>query len=92
MACRYREGATVYQLADEFNIDRRTASDRLKKAGVKMRLQPPPDEMIDEMVRLYESGSSFATIGKQLYASPQTVSHYVQRRGVQIRNAHKSRD
>jgi DNA-binding CsgD family transcriptional regulator len=92
MACRYRQGATVYELAIEFNIDRRTVSDRLKKAGVRMRLQPPPEEMIDEMVRLYASGLSFATIGKQLCASPRTVSHYVQRRGVQIRNAHKSLD
>jgi hypothetical protein len=79
----------VYQLAIEFNIDRRTASDRLKKAGVTMRLQPPPGEIIDEMVRLYESGLSFAAIGKGLCASPQTVRRYVHERGVQIRGAHR---
>jgi hypothetical protein len=89
MACRYREGATVYQLAIDFNIDRRTASDRLKKTGVRMRLQPPPAEIIDEMVRLYESGLSFATIGKQLSASPQTIRRYVHERGVQVRHEHQ---
>jgi hypothetical protein len=88
MACRYREGATVYQLATEFNIDRRTISDRLKRVGIKMRFQPPPDEMIDKMVRLYESELSFATIGKQLCASPLTIRHYVHQRGVRIRDAH----
>lgn len=39
LAFRYRGGAT--QLATEFNIDRRTVPDRLKKAGVGMRLQSP---------------------------------------------------
>ena len=89
MAVRYRDGATVYQLATEFNIDRRTVSDRLKKAGVRMRLQRPTDEIIDEMVRLYESGLSFATVGLQLFASPQTVRRYVHERGVRIRDARR---
>jgi hypothetical protein len=79
----------VYQLAIEFNIDRRTASERLKRAGVTMRLQPPPNEFIDEMVRLYDSGLSLAAIGKELCASPQTVRHYVYERGVRVRDAHR---
>jgi hypothetical protein len=64
----------VYQLAIEFNIDRRTVSDRLKKAGVKVRLQPPPNAIIDDMVRLYESDLSCAIIGNELRMSPQTDS------------------
>ena len=77
MAVRYGEGATVYELAKEFGIDRRTASERLKKAGVRMRLQPPSDAMIDEMVQLYQSGMSFAKVGARLNVSPQTVLRYV---------------
>jgi len=34
---RYKEGATVYELANEFSIRRATVSERLKKAGVSMR-------------------------------------------------------
>ena len=87
MAAKYEAGDTVYQLAIEYSIDRRTVSDRLKKTGVRMRFQPPPTNMIDEMVRLYGSGLSFATIGSQLRASPQTVRRYLHERGVEIRNS-----
>ena len=86
MADRYREGATVYELAKEFNVDRRTVSDRLKKTGVRMRLQPPPSNMIEEMVRMYVSGLSLAAIGKRLRMSPQTIRYYVNESGVQIRH------
>jgi DNA-binding transcriptional regulator LsrR (DeoR family) len=88
MAIRYREGATVYQLAVEFNIERRTVSDRLKKTGVRMRLQPPPDEVIDQMVQLYELGLSIAAVGKQYEVSPQTVRRYLKLRGLNIRDPH----
>lgn len=37
MAARYREGATVYELATEFSYNRLTVAERLKKAGVAMR-------------------------------------------------------
>ena len=88
MPCRYREGATVYQLATEFDINRRTVSDCLKRAGIKMRFQPPPHEIIKEMVQFHDEGLSFATVGKQLCVSPQTVRRYVKELGVRIRDAH----
>ena len=44
MRQRYLEGATVYELGIEFDIDRRTVSTRLKHAGVSMRLQSPTNE------------------------------------------------
>ena len=37
MRKRYEEGATVYQLGAEFDVDRRTVSIRLKKVGVPIR-------------------------------------------------------
>ena len=82
LAARYEAGATVYELAAEFGCHRTTVSARLKEAGVRMRLQPPPDAMIDEMVRRHESGLSFGIIGKVLRVSPQTVRRYVKERGV----------
>jgi hypothetical protein len=56
-----------------------------------MRLQPPPDEIIAEIVDLYESGLSFASISKKFRASPQTVRRYVDGRGVSIQDAHELR-
>jgi len=85
---RYREGATVYQLAKEFGISRTTVSERLKKVGVTMRRQSPRSELIDEMVGLYESGLSLAGIGDRVGTSPGTVHRYIRVRGVQMRDSH----
>ena len=73
MAARYQEGATVYELATEFGCHRATVSERLKKAGITMRLQSPTSEVIDSMVRLYASGLSHLEVGKQLGFCANTV-------------------
>ena len=39
---KYQGGATVYVLAREFGIDRRTVSIHLKKGGIVMRQTRPP--------------------------------------------------
>jgi hypothetical protein len=88
MTTRYLEGATVYELAVEFDICRSKVSERLKENGVRMRLQPPSDQEISEMVRLYESGLSLAAVGKKVRASVGTVRRCVLARGVQTRDTH----
>jgi hypothetical protein len=88
MTTRYLEGATIYELAVEFNICRSKVSERLKENGVRMRLQPPSDQKICEMVRLYESGLSLAAVGKIVGKSVGTVKRYVIERGVQTRDTH----
>jgi hypothetical protein len=52
----YGAGATVYELAAEFSIDRRAVARRLKAAGVTLRGKSPTTSEIDEMARLYRSG------------------------------------
>jgi DNA-binding CsgD family transcriptional regulator len=88
LVARYHEGATVYQLADEFRIQRQTVSKQLKKLGVSMRLQRPSDEVIAEMVRLYLSGMSLVTVGSQLRLSSGTVLRYIREQGIQTRDTH----
>jgi hypothetical protein len=88
MTTRYLEGATVYELAVEFDICRSKVSERLKVNGVIMRLSSPSDQEVCEMVRLYESGLSLAAVGKRVGASVGTVRRCVLARGVQTRDTH----
>ena len=88
LAClvdQYESGATVYELALEFAIDRRTVSIHLKQQGVIMRLQPPAEETVDEIVRLYESGLSMTKVGQQVGVSADSVLNYLRKRRVETR-------
>lgn len=88
MAARYWAGATVYELAGEFGIERRTVATRLKKAGVSMRRQPASAEQAAEMVRLYKSGLSLAKVADQTGVSTKTVLNYLRADGIQLRDTH----
>ena len=88
MANKYRNGETIYQLAQEFGISRHTVSLRLKKVGVIMRLHPPANELVNEMVELYESGLSLAEVGSRTSTSPGTVRRYLLLYGVRTRDFH----
>ena len=88
MAARYQEGATVYELAAEFDCNRTTVSVRLKETGVAMRLQSPTSETVDSMVRLYESGLSPLGVGKQLGFCANTVRTCLRERQVPVRHKH----
>lgn len=81
LAARYEEGATVYELAEEFVCSRATVSARLKKVGVPMRRQSPTSEQVDEMVRLYESGMSLKGVADQLDFSVRTVQSRLHEHG-----------
>jgi predicted transcriptional regulator len=80
MATKYEAGATVYELAAEFGCHRATVAERLKKAGIAMRLQPPEAVVTDSMESLHQSGLSYPEIGKQLGYSANTVRKYLRER------------
>jgi hypothetical protein len=83
----YRAGATVYELGDQFRIDRRTVSKILKRRGVTMRMQGLTAEQIDEAVRLYEAGWSLARIGGRMNVDPTTVLARLREQTVRTRDA-----
>ncbi|MDQ1725665.1 MAG: hypothetical protein QOG52_2693 [Frankiaceae bacterium] len=85
---RYRVGATVYQLAAEFGIDRKTVARRLKTAGVSLRLASPTTADVDEMVRLYDTGLALADVGERLGVGARTVQRHLRQRGVSTRDTH----
>jgi hypothetical protein len=52
----YRNRASVYQVARQFNIHRKTVSSILKRHGVVMRQQGLSETQIDEAIQLYQEG------------------------------------
>ncbi len=84
MATIYEAGATVYELAAEFGCHRATVAERLKKAGVVLRGQPPTPEAIDSMANLIASGLSPQAVGKQLGFCANTVRNCLRERHIRL--------
>lgn len=84
---RYGAGATVYDLAAEFSVNRNTVARRLKEQGILLRHTPTAYD-IDEMIGLYRSGLSLARVGIRLAFSARTVLRCLQDAGVQTRDSH----
>lgn len=89
LAAGYRAGATVYELAELFRIDRRTVALQLKQTGVHLRRQPPTSIQVDQMVEFYEAGQSLNKIGMRLGFDDVTIAKYLRQRGMRIRGAHE---
>jgi len=51
-----------------------------------MRLQPPAEDTVEEMIRLYMSGLSLAKVGKLVDVSADSVLNYLRKRGVDTRD------
>jgi hypothetical protein len=82
----YQAGATVYELGEQFGIERRTVSVILHREGVAIRGRLTA-EQIDEATRLYEVGWSLALIGHKLGTTANTVRARLLERGVRMRDA-----
>ena len=83
---RYKAGATVYELAVEFGVHRTIISQRLKGAGVQLRLQPQTADQVEEAVTLYATGMSLADVGSQLGAHASTVHQALRQHKVEMRS------
>lgn len=82
----YQAGATVYELGDQFGIERRTVSAILHRHGVPMRRRGLSGEQIDDAVRLYNQGWSLARIGARMDVAAGTVRQRLHERGVTMRD------
>ena len=86
---RYLAGESASSLAKDLGIHRTTALAILDAAGVKRRYRVMSEAKIQNAVALYQSGKSFAAVGKQLKVNPETIRHALIKRGVKIRGAHE---
>jgi DNA invertase Pin-like site-specific DNA recombinase len=87
----YLAGATVYELGEEFGIERRTVSQILHRHEVPMRRRGLSPEQIGEAVRLYEAGWSLARIGDRMGVDPTTVHNRLRERQVRMRDPQGAR-
>ncbi|RSM35572.1 helix-turn-helix domain containing protein [Amycolatopsis balhimycina DSM 5908] len=82
----YQAGSTVYQLAAQFDIERRTVSAILHRHNVPMRRRGLTDNQIDDAERLYQQGWSLARIGNRMDVTADTVRARLLERGVAMRD------
>jgi hypothetical protein len=88
LAEEYQAGATVYELAERFGINRKTVALHLHRQGVEMRRQGLDDEQIADAARLYERGWSLARIADHYAVWPRTVHLALLALGVRMRDTH----
>ena len=82
----YRDGATVYDLASRFRIDRTTVSGHLHRRGVAMRSASMTEYQIDEAAELYVRGWSLARVGWKFGFHAETIRRALRGRGVEMRD------
>jgi len=83
----YEAGATVYELAAQFQIHRDTVSRHLERVQVPRRYRPLTADQVEAAVNLYASGQSLAMVGRQLGCNANTVRLVLIRAGVPRRDS-----
>lgn len=84
---RYQSGSTVVQLAKQFGINRETALEHLKRAGIARRphIRKLTDEQVEEAERLYATGLSLKSLAKHFEVNETTIRSEFTRAGIQVR-------
>jgi hypothetical protein len=85
---RYQEGATVYRLAEEFQISRSTVGEHLHRQGVVLRRSPITPEEVTRAIALYQRGLSMVQVGQHLGRSASLICHTLNQAGIQTRDSH----
>ena len=84
----YQSGSTVYELGEQFGIERRTVSSILRRHGVPMRRRGLSPDQVDHAIHLYNLGWSLARVGDHLDVDHTTVLTKLRERGVPTRDSH----
>lgn len=84
----YRAGATVYELAARFGIERRTVSTILHRHQVPVRRRGLSPDQVDTAIHLYRLGWSLTRVGNHLDVAHTTVLAALRRHGIPTRDSH----
>ncbi len=84
---RYQSGTTVIELAKEFGINRETALEHLKRAGISRRphVRKLTDELVHSAGRLYATGLSLKNVAQHFNVNETTIRNEFTRAGIQVR-------
>jgi DNA-binding NarL/FixJ family response regulator len=81
----YQSGATVYELGNQYGIDRKTVSRILQRHNIPIRRTGLTAEQVDQAVHLHGNGWSTAQIAEQLDTTQRTVQRRLAERGITTR-------
>jgi hypothetical protein len=84
----YQAGSTLYQLAEQFRINRATVSKLLERQGVPRRNSPLSLAQVELATELYAAGLSLVSVGNQLGCDGSTVHLALRKAGVRMRDCH----
>ena len=75
------------QLAIEFDVNRETALEHLKRAGIARRphVRELTDQLVQEAGRLYATGLSLKNVAAQFKVNETTIRNELTRAGIQVR-------
>jgi transposase-like protein len=82
----YNDGATVADLAVQYDVHRATVRVKLRNNSVIPRERAPQHEHVEKFVQLYDEGHSLAAIGKRYDLSPSKVRTQLIRQGANLRS------
>jgi transposase-like protein len=81
----YQAGATVYQLAERFGINRVTVGKHLRRRGVDTTPPGLHPDSVPRAAELYRQGWSLARIGQEFGTTASTVRSRLIETGVRMR-------
>ena len=85
LVAAYEAGATVFGLAEQFQIHRATVSIILERHSVARRYQPLESESAEALIALYAEGWSLVRVGQRFGVSSSTVRNMLNRAGITCR-------
>ncbi|BDT94114.1 hypothetical protein IFM12275_40900 [Nocardia sputorum] len=91
---RYRHGASMMELAEEYGLHRNTVEAHLRRSGVAKRpMVKMTPRLVERATRLYvEELWTTARIGKEFGVDASTVAKALKRAGVKLRPAVAERE
>ena len=87
----YRSGVAVNDLATQYDLNRDTVIEHMRRQGVPRRYPRLGETEVREAISLYYSGESLAKIGKQMDVDAGTVGRALHKTGVVLRDCHGRR-